>query len=95
MDLYKIRKSPDSANESGLFLLNCYKINVSICQRQKDMMFGRMVIDCLIAFARVNMHHHFHQGGQFVEKAVTHFFDNEVTLQGGQQAIHGGVHFTV
>jgi hypothetical protein len=76
-------------------LLNYHKANISVCRGQKDMMLGRVVIDCLIAFARIDMNHHFHKDGQLVKHAVTRFFGNEVTLQGGQLAIYSNVYFAI
>ena len=59
------------------------------------MVFGRVVIDCLIAFARIDVNNNFHQGGQFMEQTVTHFLSEEMALQGGQLTIHSNVHFTI
>lgn len=59
------------------------------------MMPGRVVFDCLITFAGVHVNHNLYQGRQFVEQAMAHFFSDEMTLQGGQLAIHGDMHFAI
>ena len=51
------------------------------------MMCRRVVNDCLLAFARVDVNCHLYHGRKGVVERMAHVFCDPVTLDGGQLAV--------